>query len=82
MLNNAKDITIIFTWKAEISSNKKVIQGLYLYELNLSGPKLTKDFLREIIYNSTEINVMKQKINEKTFVSMMFLSNKRYCFFK
>ena len=71
MINNTKDITIIFPWKAEISSNKKVIQGLYLYELNLSGPKLTKDFLREIFYNSTEINVTKQKINdEKTFVSM------------
>ena len=71
MINNTKDTTIIFPWKAEISSNKKVIQGLYLYELNLSGPKLTKDFLREIFYNSTEINVIKQKINEeKTFVSM------------
>ena len=70
MINNTKDIIIIFLWKTEISSNKKFIQGLYLYELNLSGTKLTEDFLREIIYNSTEINVVEQKINEKTFVSM------------
>ena len=71
LINNTKDITIIFPWKAEIFNKKQVIQGLYLYELNLSGPKLTKDFLREIFYNSTEINIIKQKINnEKTFVSM------------
>ena len=71
IVNNTKDITIIFPWKAEVSNNKQIIQGLYLYELNLSGPKLTKDFLREIFYNSTEINVISQKINsEKTFVSM------------
>jgi hypothetical protein len=37
----------------------------------LSGPKLTKDFIREIFYNSTEIKIMKQKINsKKTFVSI------------
>jgi hypothetical protein len=71
LINNTKDITIIFPWKAEIFNKKQVIQGLYLYELNLSGPKLTKDFLREIFYNSTEINIIKQKINnEKTFVSV------------
>ena len=71
IINNTKDITIIFPWKAELSDKKIIIQGLYLYELNLSGPKLTKDFIREIFYNSTEIKIIKHKINnEKTFVSM------------
>ena len=71
IIDNPNDITIVFPWKAEIPDKKQKIQGLYLYELNLSGPKLTKDFLREMFYNSTEIKFMKQKINnEKTFVSM------------
>ena len=71
IINNSNDITIIFPWKAEISDKKKKIQGLYLYELNLSGPKVTKDFIREIFYNSTEIKIMKKNINtEKTFVSI------------
>ena len=71
IINNPDDITIVFPWKAEIPEKNQKIQGLYLYELNLSGPKLTKDFLREMFYNSTEIKFMKQKINnEKTFVSM------------
>ena len=71
LINNSKDITIIFPWTAETSSNKEIIQGLYLYELNLSGPKLTKNFIREIFYNSSEMKIIKQKINkEKTFISM------------
>ena len=71
IINNYNDITIIFPWKAENPDNMQIIQGLYLYELNLSGPKLTKDFIREIFYNSTETKIIKQKINnEKTFVSI------------
>ena len=77
IINNSNDITIIFPWKAENPDKKTIIQGLYLYELNLSGPKLTKDFIREIFYNSTEIKIMKQKItNEKTFVSIDLAFNK------
>ena len=71
IINNPNDITIIFPWKAEILDKKQKIQGLYLYELNLSGPKLTKDFIREMFYNSTEIKFIKHKINnDKTFVSI------------
>ena len=39
--------------------------------MNLSGPKLTKDFIREMFYNSTEMKITKQKINsKKTFISI------------
>ena len=71
IISNYDDITIAFPWTAEVPDKKQKIQGLYLYELNLSGPKLTKDFIREIFYNSTEIKIMKQKINsQKTFISI------------
>ena len=54
---------------AEIVEKNQKIQGFYLYELNLSGPKLTKDFIREIFYNSTETKIIKQKISdEKTLI--------------
>ena len=71
IINNSDDITIIFPWTAEIPDKKQKIRGLYLYELNLSGPKLTKDFIREMFYNSTEMKITKQKINsKKTFISI------------
>ena len=60
---------IFFPWMAEIVEKNQKIQGFYLYELNLSGPKLTKDFIREIFYNSTETKIIKQKISdEKTLI--------------
>jgi hypothetical protein len=64
IINNANRNAIFFPWTAEVSDQKKKIQGLYLYELSLSGPKLTKDFIREIFYNSTETKIIKQKVNK------------------
>ena len=64
IINNANRNAIFFPWTAEVSDQKKKIQGLYLYELSLSGPKLTQDFIREIFYNSTETKIIKQKVNK------------------
>ena len=77
ILNDRNQNFIFFPWTAEISENKKIIQGLYLYELNLSGPKLTKDFIREIFYNSTETKIIKKKVDEdKTLVVIDLVLNK------
>ena len=77
IVNNTIQNNIFFPWTAEIAENKKKIQGLFLYELNLSGPKLTKDFIREIFYNSTETKIIKQKINnEKTLIIIDLVLNK------
>lgn len=77
IINNVNKNIIIFPWTAEVSEQKKKIQGLYLYELNLSGPKLTKDFIREIFYNSTETKIIKQKVNnEKTLIVIDLVLNK------
>ena len=77
IVNNTIQNNIFFPWTAEIAENKKKIQGLFLYELNLSGPKLTKDFIREIFYNSTETKIIKQKINnEKTLIIIDIVLNK------
>ena len=65
IVNNTNKNIIFFPWMAEISEKKQKIQGFYLYELNLSKPKLTKDFIREIFYNSTETKIIKQKINDE-----------------
>ena len=77
IVNNTNQNIIVFPWTAEISEEKKKIQGLYLYELNLSGPKLTKDFIREIFYNSTQAKIIKQKVNnEKTLIVIDLVLNK------
>ena len=77
IVNNSNKNIIFFPWTAEISENKKKIQGLYLYELNLCGPRLTKDFIREIFYNSTETKIIKQKVNnEKTLIVIDLVLNK------
>ena len=76
IVNSTNQNIIFFPWNAEIDGEKK-IEGFYLYELNLSGPKLTKDFIREIFYNSTEINIIKQKVNdEKTYIIINVALNK------
>ena len=76
-INNINRNVFLFPWTAEISKQKKKIQGLYLYELNLSGPELTKDFIREIFYNSTETKIVKQKVNnEKTLIVIDLSLNK------
>ena len=77
IINSTNQNYIFFPWTAEISEDKKKIQGLYLYELNLSGPKLTKDFIREIFYNSTQTKIIKQKVNnEKTLIVIDLVLNK------
>ena len=76
IINSTNQSIIFFPWNAEIDGGKK-IEGFYLYELNLSGPKLTKDFIREIFYNSTKINIIKQKVNsEKTLIVINVELNK------
>jgi hypothetical protein len=76
IVNSTNQSIIFFPWNAEIDGGKK-IEGFYLYELNLSGPKLTKDFIREIFYNSTKINIIKQKVNsEKTLIVINVELNK------
>lgn len=77
IINNKNKNIIFFPWTAEIFDNKKRIQGLYLYQLNLSGPKLTKDFIREIFYNSTKTKIIKKKVNdEKTLIVIDLFLNK------
>ena len=77
ILNNTNKNIIFFPWTADISDTSKKIQGFYLYELNLSGPKLTKDFIREIFYNSTKTEIIKQKVNkEKTLIVINLELNK------
>jgi hypothetical protein len=77
IVNDTIQNNIFFPWTAEIVENKKKIQGLFLYELNLSGPKLSKDFIREIFYNSTETKIIKQKVNsEKTLIIIDLVLNK------
>ena len=77
IINNKNKNIIFFPWTAEIFDNKKRIMGLYLYQLNLSGPKLTKDFIREIFYNSTKTKIIKKKVNdEKTLIVIDLFLNK------
>ena len=80
-LNNINNNNIIFFhWNASEEKNNKInkINGLYPYKISLKGPKPTKNIIRDIFFNSTNIEVKKQKISlNKTLVVMLLKLNKK-----
>ena len=78
LFNNYDTNTIFFPFSAEIKENNTdqtlKMQGLYIYKLNLNNPKISKNFIREIFYNSTELKVSTKKINKEKTLIMIDLS--------
>ena len=70
---------IFFPWNAiEEKNNQKIkINGLYPYNIKLQGPQPTKNVIRELFYNSTKLEIIKQKMPlDKTLVIIVLTLNK------
>ena len=79
-LNNINNNYIFFPWNCyeEKDNHKEKINGLYPYNVKLKGPEPTKNIIRDLFFNSTTIEVFKQKISSnKTLVVMLLTLNKK-----
>ena len=78
-LNNTNDNLIFFPWNVieEKNGQKNKINGLYPYNIKLKGPEPTKNAIRELFYNSTKIEIIKQKMSlDRTLVIILLTFNK------
>ena len=56
---------------------KKTIRGIYIYELKLKNPNISKNYIRDLFYNSTKLEPVVKKINkEKSLVIINISINK------
>ena len=78
-LNNINDNLIFFPWNAfeEKGGQKNKINGLYPYNIKLKGPEPSKSAIRELFFNSTKIEIIKQKMSlDRTLVIILLTLNK------
>ena len=45
--------------------NTQILKGIYIYDLKLRKQNITKNYLRELFYNSTKLEPIVKKINEE-----------------
>ena len=61
----------------EMINEKKTIKGIYIYELKLKNPNISKNYIRDLFYNSTKLEPVVKKINkEKSLVIINIIINK------
>ena len=79
-LNNLNNNIIFFPWNAieEKNNQKNAIKGLYPYNIKLKGPEPTKNIIRELFYNSTKIEIIKQKMSlNRNLIILLLTFNKK-----
>ena len=79
-LNNINNNIIFFPFNSfKVKNNQtQAINGIYPYNVSLKGPEPTKNIIREIFFNSTQIDFLKQKIDSnKTLIVMLLTLNKK-----
>ena len=79
-LNNINNNIFFFPWNVYEKKNNQMhkINGLYPYNISLKGPKPTKKIIRELFFNSTQIEIVKQKIDSKrTLIAILLTLNKK-----
>jgi len=67
ILNNQKNNIIFFPWEVNSNSNKKIF-GLFPYNIKLEQPKLKKNIIKELLNNTSKIEISKHKIQDKSLV--------------
>ena len=56
---------------------KKSIKGVYIYDLKLKNPNISKNYIRELFYNSTKLEPVVRKINkDKSLIIINISINK------
>ena len=82
ILNNFNNNIIFFPFKIEedeeinSNKNKKIILGIFPYEIQLENPKPTKNIIKELLRNSINEEITKHKINNETLVIIKLLLDK------
>ena len=83
ILNNSKNKIIFFPWKVLKNINNKsntTIFCIYPYIVKLERPKPTKSIIKELLINSTKVEIIKHKINNKSLVIITFSIDKSILF--
>ena len=61
----------------KIDNEEKRIKGLYIYELNLKNQNMSKNYIRDLFYNSTKLEPVVKKISKnKSLVIINITINK------
>ena len=89
MIVNKNSDVIIFPWESEIlnkneendenkgnnENNDKIkLNGIYIYELNLKNQNISKNYIRELFYDSTKLEPIVKKINDEKNLVIINLS--------
>ena len=53
------------TKENKIMENKQILKGIYIYGIKLKNQNISKNYLRELFYNSTKLEPVVKKINEE-----------------
>ena len=71
---------IIFPWESKIdkenndNEKKNIIKGIYIYELMLKNQNISKNYIRDLFYNSTKLEPIVKKINDEKHLVIINLS--------
>ena len=80
MIVNMNSNVIIFPWESKINEENKeneknkILKGIYIYELKLKNQNISKNYIRELFYNSTKLEPIIKKINEEKNLVIINLS--------
>ena len=59
------------------NNQRKSVKGIFIYDLKLKNPNISKNYIRELFYNSTKLNPVVKKINkDKSLIIINISINK------
>ena len=84
MIKKENSNIIIFPWESKFIHDKekkdddrKSIKGIYIYELKLKNPNISKNYIRDLFYTSTKLEPIVKKINkDKSLIIINISINK------
>ena len=63
--------------KSKTNIDEKSIRGIYIYDLKLKNPNISKNYIRDLFYNSTKLEPIVKKINkDKSLIIINITINK------
>ena len=80
LITNVNSNAIIFPWESKVpnenkdNNNEIKIKGIYIYKLKLKTQNISKNYIRELFYNSTKLEPIVRKINEEKNLVIINLS--------
>ena len=80
LITNVNSNAIIFPWESKVpnenkdNNNEIKIKGIYIYKLKLKTQNISKNYIRELFYNSTKLEPIVRRINEEKNLVIINLS--------